>query len=126
MNATSENELLSRLVMTAHLGVSERRHLSLPIGGSQIRLVIEDALNTGEWFRAWWFPDDSMFGCVIEYRGMGGGVYQLRYEGVESEWAESISECCYPTAEDAAAAIAEHARCLIRDNIDGIPIDWER
>jgi hypothetical protein len=65
-----EKELIRRLVFAGHISVPERR--ALPDRKAKVSLiysVVEEALQSGAWFRAWWLPDDSMIGCEISYRG---------------------------------------------------------
>jgi hypothetical protein len=54
-------------------------------GASLIYSVLEEALQSGEWFHAWWLPDDSMIGCVINYRGEGSSCVRWTYSGIEGE-----------------------------------------
>ncbi len=69
-----ETTLIRKLVFTGHLNVSERKALPGRVAkASLIISAIEEALESGHFFHAWWLPDDSMVGCTIEYRGDGPG-----------------------------------------------------
>src|SRR5262245_21339914 len=78
-----ENELIRKLVFTGHLNVPERRALTdRNVKARLIYSVLEESLHSGEWFHAWWLPDDSMIGCVIKYRGEGSRRVLWSYSGV--------------------------------------------
>ncbi len=121
--ATDERELIRKLVFTGHLNVPERRALpGRKAKASLVYSVIEEALQSGEWFRAWWLPDDSMIGCVIQYRGDGPTRVGWAYGGVQGERG-GVRE--YGSRREAAEALAGEARQFWGDGIDGVPIDWD-
>jgi hypothetical protein len=118
-----ESELIRKLVFTGHLNVPERRALpDRKAKASLLHSVIEQALQSAEWFRAWWLPDDSMSGCDIKYRGDGATRVCWTYSGVEGE-RSGIRE--YDSFRQAAEALVQEARQSWTNGIDGVPIDWD-
>ncbi len=118
-----EKELTRKLVFTGHLSVPERRALpGRKAKASLIRSVVEDAMRSGRFFRAWWLPDDSMAGCEIEYRGEGTGRICWTYTGIEGE-RFGVRE--YGSDREAAEALVREARPFWDNGIDGVPIDWD-
>ena len=121
--ATDEREIVRKLILTGHLSVPERKRL--PGGTAKVSLmrsIIEEILQSGAVLRAWWFPDDSMIGCEIEYRVAALGKIERRYSGIEGEHT-SVRE--YSTLAQAAVALLSEARPFLGQAIDGVPIDWE-
>lgn len=119
---TDEKELVRKLVFTGHLNVPERKALpGRRVKGSLIRAVVAEALWSGRPFRAWWMPEDSMIGCVIEFRGDGPGRVAWTYDGIEGKQAGTRE---HPSTEAAAEALVLEARQLLGDAIDGVPVDW--
>jgi hypothetical protein len=117
-----EKELIRKLILTGHLNVPERRALpDRKAKASLIYSVIEEALQSGGWFRAWWLPDDSMIGCEIKYRGDGPTRVCWTYGGIEGE-RSGVRE--YDSHRQAAEALAREARPFWGNGIDGVPIDW--
>jgi hypothetical protein len=120
--ATDEREIVRKLVLTGHLSVPERKLLpGRAVKASLIRSVIEETLQSGSTFRAWWLPDDSMVGCEIEYRGTASGWVEHHYRGIEGERA-GVRE--YENVAQAAAALLVEAQPFFGQAIDGVPIDW--
>jgi hypothetical protein len=118
----NEKELIRKQVFAGHLNVPERKTLpEQKAKASLISSVIEEALQSRGWFRAWWLPDDSMVGCEIEYRGDSSGRISWRYSGIESDRA-GIRE--YGGAGEAAGALVRELRQFVGDDIDGVLIDW--
>jgi hypothetical protein len=118
-----EKELIRKLVFTGHLNVPERRALpDRKAKASLIYSVIEEALESGEWFWAWWLPDDSMIGCQIKYRGDGPTRVCWTYSGIEGE-RSGVTD--YNSYRGAAEALAREARQFWGKGIDGVPIDWD-
>src|SRR6476620_7972107 len=84
----TEKELIRKLVFTGHLNIHERKLLpDRTAKGSLIYSVIEEALRAGEWFSAWWMPEDSMIGCEIRFRGDGPTRVSWTYSGIEGNLA---------------------------------------
>ena len=116
-----EKALTRKLVLTGHLNVSERKALpGHKARASVIYAVVEEALASGRYFRAWWLPDDSMVGCRIDYRGDGPGRICWRYTGIEGErtWARE-----YNSWQEAAVALVRDDWRFFGGEIDGVPID---
>lgn len=117
-----EKELVRKLVLTGHINVPERKALpGRTAKASLVRSVIEEALRSGHPIHAWWLPDDSMMGCVIEYRGDGHGRVSWTYRGMEGERA-GVRE--FGSPREAAEALVGEARQFLGNGIDGVPIDW--
>lgn len=117
-----EKELVRKLVLTGHLNVPERKALpGRAARASLIRQVVEDALRSGQPFRAWWLPDDSMIGCEIVYRGGGAGLVCGTYSGIEGE-SSGVRD--FGSLAEAAAALIREARPFFGEGIDGVTIDW--
>jgi hypothetical protein len=118
-----EKELVQKLVFTGHLNVPERRALpKQKAKASLIGSVIEDALQSGEWFHAWWLPDDSMIGCAIKYRGEAPARVYWTYSGIEGERG-GVRE--FSSLREATENLLGKWRQFFGDNIDGVPIDWD-
>ncbi|HEV3384148.1 MAG TPA: hypothetical protein VG097_04995 [Gemmata sp.] len=118
-----ERELIRKLVFTGHLNVPERRAIpDRKAKASLIYSVIEEGLQSGGWFHAWWLPDDSMIGCDIKYRGDRPSRICWTYSGIEGE-RSCIRE--YDSLRRAAESFAEEARQFWGNAIDGVPIDWD-
>jgi hypothetical protein len=117
-----EMELIRKLVFTGHLTVPERQALpQRKAKASFIRLVIEEALQSEEWFHAWWLPDDSMIGCSIMYRGEAPARVCWTYSGIEGE-RSGVRE--YSSYRVAAETLLGEWRPCLGDDIDGVPIAW--
>jgi hypothetical protein len=117
-----EKGLTRKLLLTAHLNVPERR--ALPGGrvrASVLRSIVEETLQAGQPFTAWWLPDDSFRGCNIQYRGQGQGRLGWDYSGIEGELTGTRD---YGSESGVVAAILLEIRQLLGDAIDGMPIDW--
>jgi len=118
-----ELELIRKLVLTGHLNVPERQALpQRKANASLILAVIEELLQTGDSFRAWWLPDDSMIGCTIIYRGEAPGRVSWTYRGIEGERGGSREYSSLPVA---ARQLLDEWRPWFGNNVDGIPIDWD-
>jgi hypothetical protein len=120
--AQDEKELIHKLVLTGHLNVPERRQL--PDRKAKLSLIVtvlEEALQSKEWFTAWWLPDDSMIGCQITYRGDGPTRLCWHYSGIEGE-RDAVRD--FESYRQAAEAIIQEARPFWSNNLDGILIDW--
>lgn len=118
-----EKELVRKLVVTGHLNVPERRALpDRKVKASLIYSVLEEALVSGEWFHAWWLPDDSMIGCVIKYRGEGPRRVRWTYSGIEGGRGQ-VRE--FLSRRQTAETLAREARPFWGNSIDGVPIDWD-
>ena len=119
---SEERELVRKLILTGHLNVPERKLLpGRIVRSSQIRAVLGELLQSGSPFRAWWLPDDSMVGCVIEYRGAATGRVEWKYRGIEGD-RTVIRE--FETDDQATEFVLAAAKPLFGQAIDGIPIDW--
>lgn len=79
-----------------------------------------EALQTGEWFQAWWVPDDSMIGCQFRYRGDGPSRICWTYGGIEGE-RNGVTQ--YDSYQQAAETLIQDIRKCWGDAIDGVPID---
>jgi hypothetical protein len=122
MAGADEMALVRNLFLTGHLNVPERKRLpNHVVRASLLRSVVEDLLRAGLPFRAWWLPDDSMIGCVIEFRGSLDGRVEWRYSGIEGE-RSGVRE--YGTTHQAAESLLTEARPFFAYGIDGVPIDW--
>lgn len=114
---TNEKELIRKLLVTGHLNVPERRALPCHRAkASLIHATIEEALQSGEWFWAWWFPDDSMIGCSIRFRGDGPTRISWTYSGIEGKRSGDRE---YKSYRHAAQAIVQEAKQFWGDGIDG-------
>jgi len=121
-SGTDEKELIHKLVFSLHLSVPERNALpEQKARASLICLVLEEALQSGRWFHAWWLPDDSMIGCEIKYRGDGAGQVCWTYSGIEGNQSGVRA---YISSRVAAQALMEELRRFTGNAIDGVPIDW--
>jgi len=117
-----EKTLIRKLLLTGHLNVAERRWL--PKGQARSSLMaelFEEWLAGGDWFHAWWLPDDSMFGCTIRYRGLGSGQMEMSYEGMEGSWTKRFH---HPSLKDAAWSLVREIREQLGPQLDGIPVLW--
>jgi hypothetical protein len=111
------------LVFAGHLSVPERKALPDRMAkASLIRSVIKDGLRSGEWFTAWWMPDDSMIGCEIRFRGDDGTQIHWAYSGIEGD-RSGVRK--YDSHGQAAEALVREARPFWRNGIDGVSIDWD-
>ena len=116
-----ETALIRKLVFTGHLSVSERKALPGRVAkASLIISAIEEALESGHFFHAWWLPDDSMVGCTIEYRGDGPGRRCGRYSGIEGDrtWVKD-----YDSFHEASASLVRDDWRYFGGTIDGVTID---
>ncbi len=116
-----EKALIHKLVFTGHLTVSERKALpGRAAKASLILTAIEEALESGQFFHAWWLPDDSMVGCTIEYRGDGAGRVIWKYNGIEGKrnWAKQ-----YASFHEASVDLVSNDWRFFDGAIDGVPID---
>lgn len=119
---TDERELVRKLVFCGHLSVPERKALPGRVArASLIRSVVEVALRSGQAFRAWWLPDDSMIGCAIEFQGELPGRVQSSYRGIEGE-GTGVRD--FGSFTEAAEVLVRDARSFWGESIDGVPIDW--
>lgn len=117
-----EKELICKLIFTGHLNVPERRALpEKKAKASLIYSIMEEALQTGHFFFAWWMPDDSMASCSTDYRGDGLGRIIRRYGSIDGE-RSTIQQ--FDNTRAAAEFLVQQARQFWGSNIDGVPIDW--
>ena len=124
MNEFDDARLARKLAEKWHLNVRERRSLpSSGIGASALVAAVHEILTESCRYPRDWSPDDPAYdGIVITPAHNGFQLHERHEIGVGRFSPVTITEVA--TLEEAVRSFL--MATFEGDNIDGIPIDWNR